>query len=135
MSMCPHEHEVVRALRDDAWTDEMRTHVAGCEQCAEALMVSEVLCEADRQAEVSVTEPGLVWWKMQLRARREFMARAARPIVWAERGALAVLAVCLVWAVAWLSSVSAGVAAAGVAALVVLSVTAGGAVYLAWHRK
>jgi hypothetical protein len=133
--MCPREEEAVRALRESSWSGELRAHVAGCEQCAEALMVSEVLCEADRQANVGVAEPGLMWWKMQLRARREFAEQAARPIVWAERGALLVLAVMVAWAAAWLSSESAGVAIAGVAALVVLSVTAGGAVYLAWHRK
>ena len=135
MSMCPREQEVVLALREGSWQDELRAHVAECEQCAEAIMVSEILSEADRQAEVRVAEPGLMWWRMQLRARREFAEQAARPIVWAERGALLVLAICVVWATAWLTSASAGAAIAGVAALVVLSLTAGGAVYFAWHRK
>ena len=98
-------------------------------------MVSQLLREADRQAEVRVPEAGLLWWKMQLRERRELAQQASLPIVWAERAALGVLALGVGWALAWLGSESGPAAVAGVAAVVLLSATAGGAVYFAWHRK
>lgn len=135
MSMCPREQDVLRALHEDRWSDEWRAHVAECEQCAEAMMVSQLLREADRQAEVRVPEAGLLWWKMQLRERRELAQQASLPIVWAERAALGVLALGVGWALAWLGSESGPAAVAGVAAVVLLSATAGGAVYFAWHRK
>lgn len=130
-TMCSHEQDVLAAQRNDAWTDELREHLAECGDCAETLMVAGFLQEAAATAEAPVQEAGLVWWKMQLRARRDDAARAARPVVVAERVAMATVGLGLLGGIAWMSA-EAAVAAIG---LVVLSAMAGSVVWFAWSRN
>lgn len=130
-TMCPREQEILAAQREGAWTDELRAHLAGCDGCADSLLVAGFLQEAAATAEAPVQEPGLVWWKMQLRARRDDTARALRPVMLAERAAMAALGVGLLGGIAWMSRELA-MAAAG---LVVLGVMAGSVVWFAWSRR
>lgn len=131
-TMCSREQDVLAAQRTGAWTEELHSHLAECGDCAESVMVAGFLREAAATAEAPVQEPGLVWWKMQLRARRDDAQRAARPVVVAERAAMAVASVGLIGSIVWMSAEA---AVAAVVGLLVLGAAAGSVVWFAWSRK
>jgi len=91
--LCEQESAVLEAVESGRWPhgcdDELRTHVAQCAICADVVLVSRILQQEKQRAEADAPLPaaGLVWWKAQLRARREAAARAAEPIAWVERAA------------------------------------------------
>jgi len=88
---CDRETAVLEALQagrwSDAWDEELRAHVAQCANCAEVVLVAQLLRREDAAAlaRVRLPAPGLVWWKAQIRARRAAAERAAEPIAIAER--------------------------------------------------
>ena len=90
---CEQESAVLEAVESGRWPQgcdaELRAHVAQCATCGDVVLVARILQQEKRRAEVEAPLPaaGLVWWKAQLRARREAAARAAEPIAWVERAA------------------------------------------------
>jgi len=92
---CGREAEVLAAVLEGRWPEradhELTEHAAACSVCAEAAAVAAAL-EADREdlrARAAVPEAGRVWWRAQLRARREAAKVAGRPITAAQILALA----------------------------------------------
>ncbi len=134
-AMCDREQELLTALRTGAWTPDLRAHFAACESCAETAITSEFLRQAAAAADSTVPPAGLVWWKAQLRARREAARAAARPVLIAERAVAVVALLGAVWAMAWLSPGSTPAALAGIIALAVITTAAAGALLIAWSRK
>ncbi len=135
MNMCDREQELLAALRSGNWTPELRAHFAACDSCAELAITAEFMQQAAATADQHVTPAGLVWWKAQLRARREAAQTAARPVLIAERAAAIVALLGAVGAMAWLSSDSTLAAIAGIVALVLLTTAAAGALLFAWSKK
>jgi hypothetical protein len=93
--VCEFEPEVLAAVLEARWPEradaELREHAAACAICAEVAAVGAAL-DADREAlraEAVLPEGGLVWWRAQLRARREAAKVAGRPITAAQVLALA----------------------------------------------
>jgi hypothetical protein len=93
---CPREPETIRAAWSGNWrascNDDLRRHVGSCRVCREAVELAAAFRE-DREAAIAaarVPASGLVWWRAQLRARREAAAAAERPVALAH--ALAVVA-------------------------------------------
>jgi hypothetical protein len=83
---CTHEQDVLDALAADRWPDrcdaELRSHVDRCTICADLVeSVGPLLAARDVvYADVPVPASGTVWWRAQMRARREATMKAARPI-------------------------------------------------------
>ncbi len=104
---CENEPAVTELLQSGRWPEAcdapLRSHVESCAVCSEVVRVARLLQEANSSllAEVKLPDAGLVWWKAQLRARREAAELATRPIALAERFALAcgmaVLLAFMVW--------------------------------------
>ena len=101
---CEFEAEVLAAALQARWPEhvdaELRTHAAGCPICSETALVAgaiEQAREESRQA-AAVPDAGRVWWLAQMRARREAIEAAGRPItlvqVIAFACAAALLGVC-----------------------------------------
>ncbi|MGH9351987.1 MAG: hypothetical protein ACRD2G_07495 [Terriglobia bacterium] len=93
---CDREIEVLGAIQSGHWLEasdpDLRAHAAGCPVCAEVALVACALLEADvwSGAEIHpLPQASLVWWKAQLRARREAVERASEPIAIFERVAYA----------------------------------------------
>ncbi len=84
---CPREVEVLEATRSGDWPEELRSHSALCSVCADVVLVAGVLLQEGTQVSSlpSLPSAGFVWWKAQLRARREAAQRAAEPIAIVER--------------------------------------------------
>jgi hypothetical protein len=93
---CGFEPEVLAAVIEGRWEGaaELRAHAESCAICLEVAAVSVALRE-DREellAAAPLPDAGLVWWKAQLRARREAAKVAGRPITAAQVMALATAA-------------------------------------------
>ena len=62
------------------------TFVDGCESCAELAIIAQTFVE-DRNAlarEAQIPSSAIVWWRAQMRSRREAVEAAAQPITWAQ---------------------------------------------------
>lgn len=84
---CQFEADV---LESAVLSAELREHVKSCEICADLLAVAGAV-EAAREETVAYAIPdsGLVWWKAQIRARREAAEAVGRPITAVQIAAFA----------------------------------------------
>ncbi len=87
---CKYEKEITEALKQGYWpnvcTDELHSHVAGCESCRELILVTEIFQHAKRQSVLAAPpgSPELFWWRAQLRRRYAATAAVARPLTVAQ---------------------------------------------------
>lgn len=91
---CPYEPNVVRAAKEDRWTDALRSHLADCDDCVAAVSVAPWI---DRFARLSdrehiLPDPSIVWLKAQLLRNTADVARVARPMTIAQWTAYFVVA-------------------------------------------
>lgn len=83
---CEFEAEVLAAVLQSRWPDhvqgELRDHAAACAICSEVAAVAVALDGAaeELRASAELSDASSVWWRAQLRARREAVAAAGRPI-------------------------------------------------------
>jgi hypothetical protein len=124
---CEFEADVLAAAIESRWPHGADTalheHAASCSVCSEAALVASALAD-DRDTmrnSVCVPDSGRVWWLAQIRARREAMATAGRPITIVQLCAFAcatgVLGACFGATSNWFQSVMKRFAASSVAAL------------------
>ena len=130
---CPREAELLESLLaawPDGCPDALRGHVEECASCGTLLEAVRALRE-DHLASIRdapVPSSAVMWWRLQLRARREATARALRPIAAVQALTLAcavgVLAAVIGLVVpeaarvaAWMGALGNSAAAAGTASL------------------
>jgi hypothetical protein len=83
---CKYESEILDAVASGRWPDrldaELREHASSCSICSELALISTMYRDeyASAMDQVRVPSAGLVWWKSELRARREAVRVASRPI-------------------------------------------------------
>ena len=83
---CPRENEVFEAVAAARWPEQtpvdLRSHVSECTICGDLVEVSQALQASYTEARRNVTipSPGLVWWRAQMRSRREALRTVLRPI-------------------------------------------------------
>ncbi len=93
---CCFEPEVLAAVVEGRWPlavePSLREHAAACPLCSEVLTVASALVpdRQDLKAAPSLPAAGTVWWRAQIRARREAAAAAARPLLVAQAAAFVV---------------------------------------------
>ncbi len=119
---CDFEPEVLAAVLQGRWPeragDEMRAHVAACAICSDVAAIAGVIDDAREQTSACAVIPdsGRVWWLAQLRARREAVEAANRPMTAAQVIAfvcvVAVFATCIRAASTWFQSVPGRIASA-----------------------
>jgi hypothetical protein len=87
---CQFEADVLAAVVQSRWPDhvdtELREHAAGCPICSDVAAIAgqfEMAGEAER-AVATVPDAGRVWWRAEMRARREAVQAAGRPITAAQ---------------------------------------------------
>ena len=87
---CELEAEVLAAVLQNRWPERvdagLRVHVAACEICADVVAIAGVIDSAREQmrAQAAIPDSGRVWWRAQMRARREAAQAAGRPITAAQ---------------------------------------------------
>jgi len=117
---CHREAEVVEAITSGRWLalndSELRSHVAGCAVCTEVVTIATELQEQNSAivSQVRVPSAGLVWWRAELRARREAVRTAERPLTiahaFAGAAAIGVLLAILIQMSSWFGRTFATVA-------------------------
>jgi len=92
---CEFEAEVLSAALESRWPEgaepQLREHASKCAVCSEAALVASAI-GADRDTlrpTIAIPDSGRVWYLAQLRARREAIAAADRPITIVQTMALA----------------------------------------------
>jgi hypothetical protein len=155
---CENEIRILEALGEgtepEAFEEPLRRHIEGCSSCAEMISVYRLFQTESKQlcAAAPIPEAGRVWWRASLAARRAAADRALRPILIAERVALAVgsgaLLALLIFFAPWLagqvkhSGIFSGtvVYSFSLSSLIVTSVAVclllmAGALYTLWAEK
>ena len=87
---CEFEADVLSAVMQSRWPQradaDLRAHVKTCEICSDVAAVSGAIESAREESATYAAIPdalpdsGRVWWKAQMRARREAVEAAGRPI-------------------------------------------------------
>jgi hypothetical protein len=84
---CEREIETLAAVSSGAWPHScdaaLRAHVHSCATCSDLTDVASALLD-DRDAALRhapLPPSGLVWWRMQMRARRDGMHAARRTVI------------------------------------------------------
>lgn len=86
-AQCPHEPEVLQALRRGALPRDLRGHAEECPDCREAWAVAARLRElATSEGPAGLPTAGQIWWRAEvvrrLTAESETAEQAARPAIW-----------------------------------------------------
>ena len=86
---CDLEPAVLTAERTRKWNDELRRHLEECPDCTDALMVEQFLVSENAEAPTDSRLPTAdqVWWRADLRHRREMARKAQLPIRLLEKAA------------------------------------------------
>ena len=92
---CEFEADVLAAVLQSRWPDRaeapLRAHAALCPICRDVALVAAAIDGAreEDRAHAAVPDAGRVWWVAKLRARREAVRAAGRPITAVQVAALA----------------------------------------------
>lgn len=108
---CAREQELLDALASTRWPERcdpnLRAHVPDCAVCRDTLAVAlPLLLEGEAafaSAGAQVPSSGIVWWRAQLRARREAERAASRPITIVQAIAFCCGAVSMAALAMWVS--------------------------------
>jgi hypothetical protein len=79
---CRFEADVLRAAREDRWTDSLRRHLTECDDCVATASVAPWMHRFSRisDREHILPDPQIVWLKAQLLQSGAEVARASRPM-------------------------------------------------------
>src|SRR5258708_5531639 len=92
---CEFEADALSAALQSRWPDrvesELHAHIVGCPICSDVVTIASAMDEAREDVRVSAVVPdsGAVWWRAQIRARKEAAEAAGRPITAAQAVAFA----------------------------------------------
>ncbi|HEY0157695.1 MAG TPA: hypothetical protein VGF28_10460 [Thermoanaerobaculia bacterium] len=79
---CRFEADVLRAAQEDRWTDSLRAHLSGCDDCVAAVAVAPWMTRFARigDREHMLPDPSVLWLKAKLLQGTIDANRAARPM-------------------------------------------------------
>lgn len=90
---CPREGDVLMMVSTGRWPDrapaDLREHAEGCDVCRDLAVAAAGMDELASMAPPVLPSSGTVWWRAQLRARREAARDVVRPITAAQALAFA----------------------------------------------
>lgn len=95
---CDREDELLEALQASRWPGacdpSLREHVRGCAACTDLVAVAAPLLDEHHALarDAQVPSSAIVWWRAQMRSRREAAEQAARPITLVQGIAFACVA-------------------------------------------
>lgn len=95
---CGREDELLEALQTARWPGacepSLREHVRGCAACTDLIAVTAHLLDEHHALvrDAQVPSSAIVWWRAQMRSRREAVEQAARPVTLVQGIAFACMA-------------------------------------------
>ena len=94
MSDCPWESRIATAAAEGSLPDDLALHLAGCPVCRQAHAIAGELRQiANGFAGEPAPSAASMWWRLNLRSRRENARQAGKPLVWMRRIFYAAVAV------------------------------------------
>jgi hypothetical protein len=105
---CEREPEVVRALGCGELSGFLLQHAEACVVCSEVCAITRHLLLVESSMQEPLESAAGVWWRLNLRMRRQKIERARLPLVWMGRilAATVLLAPCFAL---WRVSLNTGV--------------------------
>jgi hypothetical protein len=113
MIECLRESELIELICSGRWPEhcgaELRSHIEGCAVCSETVKVASALHSdfVNAASGARIPSAGVVWWRSELRMRREAVQSAERPLTiihaFAGAAALGITVALLVQMSAWFS--------------------------------
>ena len=106
---CAWEPEMLRAIAEGRWPerceDDLREHLAACGTCADLIEVAVALARDRESAVRSAPVPGsgVVWWRTQLRMRREAERSAQRTLTLVQGAILGACSIVALGVLGWVS--------------------------------
>jgi hypothetical protein len=86
MSECPWESGIAIAVAEGALPEDLVLHLVGCPVCREAHTIAGKMRQiANGLAEEPAPSAASMWWRLNLRVRREKARQAEKPLVWMRR--------------------------------------------------
>lgn len=82
MNACRREADVLRAVREDRWTDALRRHLTECSDCVAAVSAAPWMIQFARLGDRphKLPDPSIVWLKAKLLAGSRDVSRVSRPL-------------------------------------------------------
>jgi hypothetical protein len=95
---CRYESAILHAAEEDQWTEELRAHLGGCDDCIAAASVAPWMSRFERisDREHLLPDPSVIWLKAKLMQGTFDVNRATRPMDMVQM--LAYLVVAAGWA-------------------------------------
>jgi hypothetical protein len=88
---CETEPDVIRALGRGVLSGDLLQHAQACVVCSEVCEITRQLHLIESSMEKPRESAAGVWWRLNLRLRRQQMNRAQMPLVWMGRVCAATL--------------------------------------------
>ena len=95
---CPQEEKIAAMLAETRWREAadqaLLEHSRTCSRCGEIIFAVEMIRNGRASAMMSahsIASPGSLWWRAQMRRQRGVVEQMAKPVVWAEGLALAII--------------------------------------------
>lgn len=79
---CRFESQILHAAEEDRWTDALREHLTGCDDCVAAMSVAPWMSQFARVSdrEHILPDPSVIWLKAKLLQGAADVNRASRPM-------------------------------------------------------
>jgi hypothetical protein len=123
LPQCEREPEVVRALAHGELPEDLLRHARECAVCSEVCAITRQFHLVERSMEEPMESAASLWWRLNLKMRREKMERTKLPLVWMGRicAATVVLVTCFaLWQVS-LKTEGSSVLTVGLLALAIVA--------------
>ena len=136
MSDCPQESRIATAVANGSLPEDLLLHVPGCPVCREAHSVAGKMRRfANGLSEDPRLSAASMWWRLNLRMRRERAHHAEKPLAWMGRIFYATIGLAVALELISIPSLWGRTAVIGVAALgaVVLPVAIALAGWSVWR--
>jgi hypothetical protein len=82
---CEREPDVVRALGGGELSGNLLQHAEACVVCSEVCAITRQLLLVESSMEERLESAAGVWWRLNLRMRRQKIDRSRLPLVWMGR--------------------------------------------------
>jgi hypothetical protein len=105
---CVYEDQVLAAMKAARWPDgcdaELRNHVETCAACTELVALAEALLDDQKAllSQAQIPSSAIVWWRAQMRSRREAAKVVTQPMTFVQGLILACAAGLMVAAIGFL---------------------------------
>lgn len=114
ISLCERETEVLEAVENGQWSDDLSRHTESCQACADTRLIAQLFAAEEAlaldEAAHAVADPGRlpdadeIWRRAQKAEKRKAVERALWPIKLVERLAVIAAALAVVVAGSWAGS-------------------------------